>query len=127
MSEASKPKIPLGTYAIVLYLALSTLYSVVLFALETETYFHAINVVIDIIVVMSIIGLLSATKWGTALTIFTAGVLLMMNMANLQTAWLFWETFAPLELVRVVAISSVGLVLDIIIAIYLFRRIFPNK
>jgi hypothetical protein len=105
-------------------LVLSTFYSVILFALETETYFYAINVVIDIIVVMSIIGLLSATRWGTALTILTSGILLMMNMANLQTAWLFWETFEPLELVRVVAISSVGLVLDIIIAIYLFRSIF---
>lgn len=127
MSGIAKPAKPVGIYLVVLFFVLATIYSFMLFIIQSETYFHPINVVIDSIAIISVIGLWMMKKWGAALTTVLSGIYLMMDMANLQSAYLYWYSFTPMELLQVVAISSVELVLSVVVAAYISRLIFTNK
>ena len=132
MKEVVKPKRTLGIYLVMFFIMVSIVHQYISFVVSIEMYLSPVNIVALIISIISIVGLWLMKKWGAALTAILSGMGITLCIWNLQLEYLF--TFLPEKLwvlywmggVIPIA-SSIGLILYVVIAIYVFKWIFTNR
>ena len=118
-----------GIYLVILYMVLSILSSVTMFVFAPEWFLSHVFIVVFIITIISIVGLWLMNKWGAALTTVLTGISIATNMWNIvplrlhvmslhigEALTYWWATF-----------NYIGLVLNPVVAFYVFKWIFANR
>jgi len=132
MKEVEKPKRTRGIYLVILFMMISIVIQYITFVLSIEIFMSPVNVVALIITIISTVGLWLMKKWGAALTAILSGMGITLCIWNLQLEYLL--SLKP-ELLEVSwmcggvtpTASSIGLVLYVLIAVYIFKWIFANR
>jgi len=128
MQETLKPQRTLGIYLVILFSAISIVYAFSLYVVQPEVYLYPINVLVDALVIVSIVGLWLLKKWGATLKIVSSSIGISASIFNIQEAYYFPWTFENLqEYWSVVLVSSITLVLNIIVVVYIFQLVFADR
>ena len=124
-----KPERTLGMYLVILYMVLSILSSVTMFVFAPEWFWSHVFIVVFIITIISIVGLWLMKKWGAALTTVLTGIGIATNMVNIVPLRLHEMALDMGEALTYwwAAFNYVGLVLNSVVAFYVFKWIFADR
>jgi hypothetical protein len=136
MNDVPKPERTLGIYLVILYGVLSMLSSVTLMVVAPEFFLNPanapLNVSMPIITLICLVGLWLMKKWGAILMTTITGIGAVILLMNLSYMYLFPEEVEALNPppwfwdYSWIA-YSITLVLNTVVAVYLFRWIRAKR